>query len=160
MQRHDSLRASRAHSARLLLILGGTHSASWAGKEKSEMKRAAISASLLLAFAVWAPRAWGDPYPADNTGKNMRDRSGDTLTSGDQSENARDLTITQNVRQALVADDSLSTNAHNVKVITVDGVVTLRGPVSSAQEKAKVSAAAERIAGVKRVDNQLEITNQ
>jgi len=124
------------------------------------MKRAAISASLLLAFAVWAPRAWGDPYPADNTGKNMRDRSGDTLTSGDQSENARDLTITQNVRQALVADDSLSTNAHNVKVITVDGVVTLRGPVSSAQEKAKVSAAAERIAGVKRVDNQLEITNQ
>lgn len=124
------------------------------------MKRGIVSASLLLAFALWAPRAPADQYPADNTGRNMRDRSGDTLTTGDQSATTQDVTITQNVRKALVADDSLSTNAHNVKVVTVDGVVTLRGPVNSAQEKSKVSAAAERIAGVKRVDNQLEVTNQ
>jgi len=124
------------------------------------MKRAIISASMLVAFVLWVPAASADPYPADNTGKNVRDRSGDTLTSGDQSEASRDVTITQQVRKALVGDDTLSTNAHNVKVITVDGIVTLRGPVNSAQEKAKVFATAQRIAGVKHVDNQLEVTNQ
>jgi hypothetical protein len=111
---------------------------------------------MLLALAVWVPRVSADPYPADNTGKNVRDRSGDTLTTGDQSERTQDVTLTQAVRKALVADDSLSTNAHNVKVITVDGIVTLRGPVNSSQEKAKVAATAERIAD-ERVDNQLEV---
>lgn len=128
-------------------------------------KKTFIATSFALALAVWAPRVWAGEYPADNTGKNTRDRSGDTLTSSDQSssdqsENSQDLKITQEVRKAIVADDSLSMNAQNVKVITTSGVVTLRGPVNSPQEKAKVTAAAERIAGVKRVDDQLEVTKQ
>jgi osmotically-inducible protein OsmY len=93
----------------------------------------------------------------DNTGRNVRDRSGDTLTPGDQSESEADRTLTQRIRQAVVADDSLSTNAHNVKIITVNGVVTLRGPVNSAQEKANIDAKAQHIAGATKVNNQLEI---
>ncbi len=63
----------------------------------------------------------------DNTGRNVRDRNEATKTPGDQSENEADRTITQNIRKAITADDSLSTNAKNVKIITNDGTVTLRG---------------------------------
>ena len=93
----------------------------------------------------------------DNTGSNVRDRSGKTLTPDDQSESEADRTLTQQVRQAVVADDSLSTNAHNVKIITSHGVVTLRGPVNSAQEKANIDAKAQQIAGATKVNNHLEV---
>jgi hyperosmotically inducible protein len=96
---------------------------------------------------------------ADNSGLNVRDRDDATKTSGDQSESEADRTITQNVRQAVTADDSVSTNGKNVKIITNDGTVTLRGPVKSEQEKTNIGAKAQQIAGVKRVDNQLEIAN-
>ena len=95
----------------------------------------------------------------DNTGRNVRDRGGETKTPMDQSENEADRTITQNIRKALTADDSLSTNAKNIKIITNDGTVTLRGPVKSAKEKADIEAKAKQAAGVKRVDNQLEIAS-
>jgi hyperosmotically inducible periplasmic protein len=96
---------------------------------------------------------------ADNSGRNIRDRNDATKTPGDQSESETDRTISQNVRQAVVADDSVSTNGKNVKIITNDGTVTLRGPVKSEQEKTNIGAKAQQIAGVKRVDNQLEIAN-
>src|SRR5262245_31446096 len=67
----------------------------------------------------------------DNTGRNVRDRNGDTLTPGDQSSSERDVELTRKIRQEVVGDDSLSMMAHNVKIISVDGVVTLRGPVKS-----------------------------
>jgi hyperosmotically inducible periplasmic protein len=96
---------------------------------------------------------------ADNSGKNVRDRDDNAKTSGDQSESEADRTISQNIRQAITADDSLSTNGKNVKIITVDGVVTLRGPVKSDTEKAQIGAKAQQVAGVKSVENQLEIAN-
>jgi hyperosmotically inducible protein len=101
-----------------------------------------------------APTAQTAP---DNTGRNVRDRDGQTLTSGDQSERKTDLDLTQRIRQAVVADKALSTTAHNIKIITVDGVVTLRGPVTSEQEKTKIVATAQQIAGVKQVENHLEV---
>lgn len=79
-----------------------------------------------------APSAQTAP---DNTGRNVRDRGGATLTPGDQSESEADRTLTQQIRKAVVADDSLSTMAKNIKIITVDGIVTLRGPVQSPQER-------------------------
>jgi hyperosmotically inducible periplasmic protein len=97
--------------------------------------------------------------PADNSGRNERDRNDATKTSGDQSESEADRTISQNVRQAVVADDSVSTNGKNVKIITIDGTVTLRGPVKTEQEKTNIGAKAQQVAGVTRVDNQLEIAN-
>jgi hyperosmotically inducible periplasmic protein len=95
----------------------------------------------------------------DNSGRNVRDRNEATKTAGDQSENEADRTITQNIRKAITADDSLSTNAKNVKIITNDGTVTLRGPVKSEKEKADIEAKAKQVAGVKNVDNQLEIAS-
>ena len=97
------------------------------------------------------------PADADNTKRNARDADGNTLTPMDQGENEADRTITQQIRKAVVSHDQLSTNAKNVKIITQDGVVTLRGPVKSAEEKATIATVAQKTGGVKRVDNQLEI---
>jgi osmotically-inducible protein OsmY len=94
---------------------------------------------------------------ADNTRVNERDSKGTTLTAGDQGENETDRTITQQIRQQVVKADDLSTDGKNVKIITVDGVVTLRGPVQTAEERKEIASVAEKVDGVKRVDNQLEI---
>ena len=94
---------------------------------------------------------------ADNTARNSRDRDGATQTAGDQAENETDRTISANVREAVVADNGLSMNAHNVKIITSGGTVTLRGPVKSSEEKAAIESKAKQVAGVTRVDNLLEI---
>ena len=94
----------------------------------------------------------------DNTDVNIRDRRGETsTTSDDQAERAADRTLIQRIRQAIVADESLSTTAKNVKVMMINGVVTLRGPVHSLQEKGSIAATAQHIAGTNNVDNQLEI---
>jgi len=93
----------------------------------------------------------------ENTGVNVRDRGDATVTPEDQGGKAGDREITAAVRRAIVKDDSLSLNAHNVKIITRDGLVTLRGPVKSAAERTKIAHLAEKTAGVKRVDDQLEI---
>jgi hyperosmotically inducible protein len=97
-----------------------------------------ISAALLTAGAACsrdrnegtarAAQPAAQQAPRDNTAVNARDRGGENVTAQDQSENATDRTLTQEVRKAIVADDSLSTNAKNVKGITIDGVVTLRRP--------------------------------
>ena len=94
--------------------------------------------------------------PDNDTSVNIRDRSGETLTPGDQSERA-DRTLSQRIRQAVAADEFLSTTAKNIKIIVVNGVVTLRGPVNSPQEKGGIEAKAQHIAGTNKVDNQLEI---
>jgi len=97
---------------------------------------------------------------ADNTGVNARDRSGTTLTAGDQSNKQEDVNLTAAVRQSIVNDDKLSMSAHNVKIVALNGVVTLRGPVDSPQEKAIVAEKAKTTAGVTRVDNQLEVVSR
>src|SRR6185436_4612669 len=94
---------------------------------------------------------------ADDTGKNVRDRGDRTLTPTDQGASQGDRTITQDIRKALTEKDDLSMNAKNVKIITVDGVVTLRGPVKSAQEKTTIAGIARKAPGVKRVDDQIEV---
>jgi len=93
----------------------------------------------------------------DNTATNERDRSGETKTSGGQSNSFADLKITRAIRQALIRDRELSMTAKNIKVITVNGQVTLRGPVKSAQEKAKVDQLAKSAAGGAQIDDQLDV---
>ena len=95
--------------------------------------------------------------PADNTKKNERDRDSAALTPGDQGGSEADRNVTAEIRKGVVGADGLSMDAKNVKIITKDGVVTLRGPVKSADEKTKIAAIAQGVAGVKSVDNQLEI---
>lgn len=93
----------------------------------------------------------------DNTARNTRDTNFDTLTPEDQSESKPDRTISQNIRKALMSDDTLSQNAKNLKIITIDGVVTLRGVVNSPQEKDLIARKANAINGVKRIENQLDV---
>ena len=114
-------------------------------------------ASLALLSASCDKKADEGAHPsADNTKMNERDK-GKTLTPVDQSNAQPDLDTTQKIRQALMSNDALSTDAKNVKVITNAGVVTLRGPVKSDAEKATIETLAKQNAGSNRVDNQLEI---
>ena len=99
----------------------------------------------------------GAQAPADNTKVNKRDRAQGATTADQQKENASDREITQKIRRALMDDKSLSTYAHNVKVVTQDGQVTLKGPVRSEDEKTTVEAKATEVAGVGHVVNQLSI---
>lgn len=94
----------------------------------------------------------------DNSARNSRDRDSRTLTAGDQSNSEGDIAITQRIRREVTAADGLSVNAKNVKIITVDGRVTLRGPVKTPEEKIRVVEIATRIARVENVDDQLEVT--
>src|SRR5689334_15333046 len=122
--------------------------------------RTLVAALVMIAVSCWVPATRAADYPADNSGKNVRDRQDSSRTPGDQSNNKSDLAITQAIRKAVVADKALSTNAHNVKIITANGVVTLRGPVNSAEEKETIAAKAKQVAGVKNVDNKLEIASR
>src|SRR5690242_1227891 len=88
--------------------------------------------------------------PADNTKVNTRDRQAEATTADQQKENANDRTITQKIRRSLMNDKALSTYAHNVKIVSQGGQVTLKGPVRSEDEKRTVEAKATEVAGAGR----------
>lgn len=92
----------------------------------------------------------------DNTAVNERDRSDAAKTPLDQNENQKDIDITANIRKQVV-DSDLSVNAQNVKIITQDGNVTLRGPVGTADEKMRIEAIARKVAGETQVTSELEV---
>ena len=121
------------------------------------MKRTILTLVSVLALPMWALAAEDAKTDADNSAKNERDRDKKTLTPGDQSETPEDRKLTQTIRQAVMKDKSLTMTAKNVKIITAQGKVTLRGPVQSAEEKTKINDLAKAAAGVVPVDNQLEV---
>ncbi len=95
---------------------------------------------------------------ADNTARNARDRdTADTLTPIDQGSSKADTSITAQIRRDVTALNNMSVNAQNVKIITLNGRVTLRGPVNTADERQLIGSIAERIVRAKNVDNQLEV---
>ena len=96
-------------------------------------------------------------HEPDNTGRNERDDAPGNLTALDQSNETSDIDITQAIRKKVIADDALSFNAKNVKIITVSGKVTLRGPVASSQESTAIEQSARAVPGVVQVDNQIEV---
>ena len=121
------------------------------------MKRTLLTLACLSGFSLAALAADDEKSKPDNTATNERDRSGETKTSGDQSNSSSDLKITQAIRQALMKDSALSTTAKNIKIITANGQVTLRGPVKTAQEKAKVDQIAKSAAVGAQIDDQLDV---
>ena len=124
------------------------------------MKRTLLAITCLSAFSLATWAADDKRVNPDNTAKNERDRSGQTQTSGDQSNSSADLKTTQAIRQALMKDPALSMTAKNIKVITANGHVTLRGPVKTAQEKSKIDQLAKSAAGGAQIEDQLEVTNK
>ena len=123
--------------------------------------------TILLLGSVWAQDATPLQQPVDqssqaapdNTAKNQRDRNQSEPTADKQKENKPDRELARQIRQALVKDKSLSTYAHNIKVIAQNGEVTLKGPVKSAEEKQAIEAKAAEVAGgPDRIKSEIEVT--
>ena len=129
---------------------------------------ALLFSTSLLVSALIVPAVVGSAFAqapvenaaADNSAQNQRDRDHQTLTPIDQSNKPADLEKTRNIRRALVKDDQLSTEAKNIKIITVDGAVTLRGPVQTDQEKAAIMAKAAQVAGDTNIHGELQVAGQ
>jgi len=122
--------------------------------------------TFLIASALSAAVAFTAPYPAsavqhekseaDDTKMNKQESKQEQ--SADQQKEAKsDRETTRQIRRTLIKNKSLSTYAHNVKIITQDGKVTLKGPVRSEKEKRTVEKAAVNVAGKENVTNELEV---
>jgi sporulation protein YlmC with PRC-barrel domain len=94
---------------------------------------------------------------ADNTAQNVRDRSDDALTPLKQGTSAADVDATRQIRKQIMAEKGFSISAHNVKIITLDGRVTLRGAVKSQEEKRRIGEIAAQVVSAANVDNQLQV---
>jgi osmotically-inducible protein OsmY len=117
----------------------------------------ALFAPLLLSgWAVASAQQATDPQ-ADNTKMNQRDRNSNEATADQQKANRSDRDITQQIRKSIAGDKSLSTNGHNVKVITQNGMVTLKGPVRSEEEKKAVEDKAAEVAGADKVTSEIDV---
>jgi|ERR1051326_5724406 osmotically-inducible protein OsmY len=110
----------------------------------------------LAGLVLVGPAVAQRPEEPDNSRQNKTARP----TADQQKENKADRDLAQEVRRSLSSDKSLSTYAHNVKVIVQDGTVTLNGPVRSEEEKAAVESKAKQIAGVSNVVNDLTVAPQ
>jgi hyperosmotically inducible protein len=119
--------------------------------------RIALFAPLLLSgWAVAGAQQTTDPQ-ADNTRMNQRDRNSNEATADQQKANRSDRDISQQIRKSIASDKSLSSYGHNVKVITQNGMVTLKGPVRSEEEKKAVEDKAAEVAGADKVTNEIDV---
>lgn len=136
----------------------GTDMASNDAAVSSQPSATGQTGSSLNPVADPAPGSGGNSRPdADNTRVNKVDR-GNTMTPMDQGNGKQDLSITQQIRKAVMADSSLSFSAKNVKIITSGGKVTLRGAVKSDHERDAINDSANKVAGAGNVDNQIEVS--
>jgi len=113
----------------------------------------------LLVLALSGPLWIATLSPAQAPDNSAHNKQHD-VTADQQSNSASDRAITQKIRKALMADKSLSTDAHNVKIITTNGAVTLKGPVKSEDEKQQVASKAAEIVDASKIDNQLSVKGQ
>ena len=111
----------------------------------------------ILFVAISAMASTQDTTKPDNTKMNKGDAKPGAVTADQQKTNASDQDLTKNIRRSIMADKSLSTYAHNVKIITQNGSVTLKGPVKSDSEKQSVVAKAVAVAGADKVSDQLTV---
>lgn len=126
---------------------------------KSTLELIVLSTLLAAGTLAIAQDTSQNPAP-DNTKTNERDRSPSQPTADQQKENRPDREITRDIRRLIVQDESLSTYAHNVKIISQNGMVTLKGPVRSEEEKSAIETKAAEIVGKDKVTSQLEVKPQ
>jgi hyperosmotically inducible protein len=120
----------------------------------SQSRFAVLAAILAGGLAVQIAPAQTQP---DNTQANKNDTA---VTADTQKNNQGDRYLTQQIRKAVIADKTLSTYGHNVKIISQEGTVTLKGPVKSEDERKNIVAKAEQIAGAGKVTDQLSVKAQ
>jgi len=124
------------------------------------MKRFTLNVILTSGIVLGSIGVWAQgntTAPANNTKVNQRDRNPSEPTADHQNNNKSDLELARQIRKALVNDKSLSTSAHNVKVIVQSGMVTLKGPVKSDTEKQAVEAKAAEVAGAEKVTSEIQV---
>ena len=122
------------------------------------MKKTFILLTLGVVFVAAGPiRAQDKGTAADNTKVNERDRKTGAVTADQQKENEGDRELTANIRKALMDNKELSTYAHNVKIVSRNGMVTLKGPVRTEDEKKTVEAKATEIAGAGKVKSMISV---
>ena len=125
---------------------------------KKLMRALLASMFLVSSFGVlWAQQDSSSQVPADNTKTNQRARTQNEPTADQQKENTNDRQLTQQIRRAIVKDKNLSSDARNVKIITQNGAVTLKGPVKSEEEKQAVESKAAEVAGADKVNSELQV---
>lgn len=114
---------------------------------------------LLFPLMTLTGYAFGqNPVGADNSRVNERDRATSELTADQQKTNERDTAITAKIRQDIMKEKSFSTYAQNIKIITVHGKVTLKGPVRTDTEASKILKYARAAAGDSNVSNEMAVT--
>jgi hyperosmotically inducible protein len=121
--------------------------------------------AIVLTLSLGAARTAGaqstpSQQKQDNTRINQRDREPGAATADQQKENPADRDLTSKIRKAIVDDKNLSTYAHNVKVVSQNGTVTLKGPVRSDAEMKSILAKAQAMAGTDRVVNEMAVQPQ
>jgi hyperosmotically inducible protein len=126
-------------------------------KMNSGIKTFLLMGSLLSGSCMLAQQSASQNAGADNTQMNRGDQNANQPTADQQKDNRSDRDITQQIRKSIVKDKSLSTYAHNVKIITQNGQVTLKGPVRSDDEKRALEAKATEVAGAGNVNDQLNV---
>jgi hyperosmotically inducible protein len=115
------------------------------------------AATLLSGASAFADDSSNSAAQVNNSGQNVSDSDGQSMTPLNQSEDAADLKITTRIRRAIIRDQSLSVDAHNIKIITTkDHVVYLRGPVANDDECKKIESIAKAKAGDYPVKNELK----
>ena len=110
-----------------------------------------------MALSAFAAHAADKQVPADNSGVNERDRSGETLTPTDQSQSRSDVEFAARIRRAVIAQPDLSVSGQNIKIIAQNNRITLRGPVKDIEERTTIDKAVRQAAGTAAVDDQLEL---
>jgi len=120
--------------------------------------RLSLLTCLLAGMATLTSAQDNSPQPPpDNTKVNQRDKDKTEPTADQQKENPSDRDIAQQIRKSVMKDKSLSTYAHNVKIIAQNGLVTLKGPVTSDDEKKAIETKAAAVVGQDKVTSELEV---
>lgn len=122
------------------------------------------TSAMLISFTIFAAilnnnQVISVALSADNSKMNQRDGNRGELTADEQGQTKNDLETTQRIRKAITSEKSLSLFAHNVKIITKWGNVTLRGSVSSNEERIQIENIAANVVGKENVQNELNILN-
>jgi hyperosmotically inducible protein len=128
------------------------------GSFKSLVGVMALTSAFLLPVNVEAGQ--DSPPAADNSKVNKRDRNKAEPTADQARNNLSDRDVMRQIRRAVVNDKSLSSYGHNVKIISQNGKVTLKGPVKSDDEKHAVEKYARKVAGDENVTNELTVKTE
>jgi hyperosmotically inducible protein len=123
-------------------------------KHRSQVSQLIVVSLVAIGMAI---SVHAGQVKSDNSAANKGDRKAGAVTADQQKNDRSDLETSRQIRRAIMADKSLSTYAHNIKIVTQQGKVTLRGPVRTEAEKETVEAKATEVAGAANVTSAITV---